>query len=174
MKKNILSLIFLFCLINSYSQVITKDNWLTHEDIKEIRELFLFTENHIESGEFKEYRKSVMLTGGDMYDTQVFVDENFVIRKIVYSEQTDENTNLSMIYDKEQNLRFAYIASEIFSVNGDVNTNEYRVYFDKNGKIIWKAQSSEGTYMAYGDDIDVSFISSFFDKCPYELYHNQK
>jgi len=163
----------------SFAQTITKDNWLEHEQIKEVRELYLFTENHITSTDYKEFQLSSyssILTANIILTS--YIDENLGIRKLKYDQDGDGKTlSISMYYDKYLILRFALINVQLYgTVNDEDNIEkyDYRIYFNNTGELIWKVKSVDGTYSEWSKDINTKDFDDILFECPYETFHNIK
>jgi hypothetical protein len=173
MKKMILFLVFLSNSILLFSQTITEDNWVNHAIIKEVRELYLYTENHISSSDFVKYEKNPVYLGDFIVNTNAFIDGNLVIRKLVYDESEYGRFIVSIYYDSNQIIRFAYVTTEVYETS-DIEYQpklEYRIYFDVDGNMVWKAKSADGNYIAFGDEVDIFGFEHFFKECPYEIFH---
>jgi len=177
MKKYILLIVSFFLFSGLlFSQEITKENWLEDSYINEVRELYLYTENHVTNNDFTVFTKNIISYDGYDLNTNCYIDENMVIRKIEYLETRDDGfLKISLYYDKDLALRFVFISTKEKAYEADNNEvilNDYRVYFDTKGEIIWKVLSRMNIYILFGNDVDISKFEEIINKCPYEIFHD--
>jgi len=117
---------------------ITTDNWINHEDIVEIRDIYYYIESYITNDDV------IVKTKEDSYDVpyeptykELYLsNENKVIKYYEEAGSDDSAIATSYYYDSAGSLRFVFITGG--AVNG--TSIEHRIYFNENGDNIWEIQ----------------------------------
>ncbi len=117
---------------------ITTENWINHEDIVEIRDIYYDIESYVTSDDV------IIKTKEDSYDVpydptykELFLSqENKVIKYYEEAGSDDSATASSYYYDSTGSLRFIFITGG--AVNG--TSIEHRIYFNEKGENIWEIQ----------------------------------
>ena len=141
-----LYLILLSFLLTSPLQAkeITQQNWLTHPEIKQIRDIYKAIEQQVTNKSlhkiFKHIDCELQATGFDM----TFYNDQKNTRKysiIVQSEDSKESS--SYYYDQQKTLRF------IFSVYNEVGSNrqETRRYYNASGQHLYTNHSKGSSFI---------------------------
>jgi len=134
---------------------ITESNWEQNPQIVEIRKLVAATDAELKSHSLKtserrfEYCDNVQLTV-----RRIAQDSKGAVPWYeTYSEGQDESWNFHYYYDSGGRLRF--VSAMARSANG--TREELRIYFDENGKRLWKTDKllkgtgCPGCFSAYTD-----------------------
>lgn len=135
--KNLVPLAFiLFCLIQYlFAEPITKQNWISHPKIKEIRLLFKQINEKAYWSEYTKKSKQCELHKGAVIISGEFhTDSNGIIRLYKIDGGTGDSTSQAEYYYSDKGkLRFSFLVRKSF--NG--HHSETRTYFDKLGNELY-------------------------------------
>jgi hypothetical protein len=136
MKRKIILTTILFATVRiTLAEPVTKQNWVAHPKIKEIRSIYNNTVERIHRSIYSKQSQycgnpdAVVFVSGNLYR-----DSNGVVRKYELEGGSDDSTaKAEYFYSQAGNIRFS------FKVRGAVNGHhsETRTYFEEDGTEIY-------------------------------------
>jgi len=141
----------------SSPQPITDDGWRKHPSIVAIRALVEANEAAIKSGRWRRAEKRVCESEQRAFssDRIIFRDGTGRVRKYVFIAGTDDSAyTLEHQFDEHGRLRFVYAKSA--AVNNTVR--EERIYFDEDGRTIWRNRHETGPGYAFTPEFLETYI----------------
>jgi len=131
---------------------ISLGNWITHQDVKDVRVIYNEIENGIETNKYKTITKrfdtkSPSCSTYPIRTEALVTDSKNRVRKL-FIEQIGshrEPFTIERYYDANGVLRFAYVDRLISSV---------RIYLDSKGKVIWAVEKSDKETREYSSNND--------------------
>jgi len=167
LRINIIIFSVLYTMIfwsDVFANSITKENWLKHPDIIEVRKIFKDVNSLIE-------KKKLLLKKKDFEYCEPYQDTDRLlyldpktknVRKYVFSGGSDDSARtIEAYYSPAGKIRFAYNRGA-HATNVDF---EYRIYFNKNSEIIWRVFK-----LTVGEKVTVEYAahSMYENEIPYD------
>ncbi len=143
--------------VNEYlnDNPLTETNWLNHDSIVEVREVFNTTQQLIQQNQLAAEYKEINRDYGMEFRT-LLKDPNGVIVKYIEEGGTEDSYRQSeYYYDINQTLRFIFVTEG--AANG--TSIEQRIYFDAFGNRIWINVKKEGEgYPGFGNLPEENYV----------------
>ncbi|QSE98677.1 hypothetical protein [Fulvivirga lutea] len=182
MIKAIRIIICISITFNSFAQEqLRTDNWLTHPDIVDIREIYKEVNNLIDKGSLTKHRNDLGSMGEYTHHKELFVDDDFKIRMLRVYQGAEMGSYLAeLYYDINTLLRFVYIKEIAYDHDlGNALLLEYRVYYHtdirSSLKPHWIVISKNGEIDEIGaGTIDISKPFKYLnERHPYSEFHDR-
>lgn len=149
-KRKVIILFPIFCFFsivytNFSAEQINSKNWRQNEQIKEIRKIFNEVERLQKAGNLIEERPILLHDPEAIINLYYNQNTSWVRKlKLEYKDSKNNNWTIKYYYDLNPGFhKYDSMANKLRFIFAQVESsrkskNEYRLYFDENGSIIWE------------------------------------
>jgi len=137
----LLSFVILHSIASWSDNKVNIDNWAKHQEIVEVRNIYTKIKNGFSSGDVALLHRIHRFNRSKCRTYEKKLGLSNTARVLFYSETTlqgDSKVTSEYYYDWSSTLRFVYVVFD------GSDSNSYRVYFDKMGRLLIALEKEHG------------------------------